>query len=511
MLRSSAHQPAHPSLDPLRPTSPPSPTEEVGLTSHGRRVRSRSPEPDQEPATFHLFNSLQPPAVLASPLDSPRLRERESEPLRHPLDTEPSHFRAPEGGPVRKTARKASSRVTLPPLTNPQQPPFGGAGLGFLFGAAPVRRSENKSGVSQASLPPPAGREAIASGVTFSVMPHELARLSASSSRPLVVRGSSSDGSLLVAYSDALAPQAADRSPPRAPAVPERDGKALAPALQAPVPQAEEREPAAPGRAEFDPVTSQVAKTLRSRLRKALGEGTDANAIYSDLLRPAAGSWAHLKERRLAFTPEFLAAVLLVLPTLANDDERTVLGQAVGALRVPAKTRRGRGTLGRAARSVIGEALAHEAVQARVPLEATMAFLKGANAGGARQWLGYDSNNRFNTDRNGEYGNPRNQFTASGAAHGIPQALARRLARQAQDSGPAQLEAVLAAATRLGSLLGDRSAKQGRETTLEAVTSTIDATSLPPATMTKLKEHFSAALRLPGAESGDELSDDAVS
>ncbi|MES2480628.1 MAG: hypothetical protein V4609_01425 [Pseudomonadota bacterium] len=518
MQPTSTHGAHGRSADPTRRPSPLSlgdQAEQIGETSSRRRVRSRSPEPRQEPASFHGFTSSQLLSVLASPVTSLSLTDRDAEPLpqqQDPLNAQTSPFLAPEGGPVRKAARRVRSSIVLPPLTTQQQPPSSAPGIGFVFGTGAASRGENKSRVTQEPMAPAAGQQAIASGQTFSVTAQELAALSASSSRPLVVRGSSSDGRFLVAYADPVAaPQGPGQQAPAEPRLAVLD-LALAPQVPQPAVNPQEAQELAPHAQAFDPVASQLAKTLRSRLRKALASGTDAKAIYRDFLRPAAGNWDQLKDKRQAFTPEFLVAVLLVLPSLANDDERTVLGQAVGELRVPAKTARGRGTLGRAARAVIGQALAHEAVQARVPLDALMVFLTGANAGGARQWHPYTEEMKAQTGRRGVLGDSRNQFTGRAVVYGIAQALAGRLARQAQEAGPAQLDAVLATATRLGSLLGAGQLKGTiRKATLEAVASVLDGTSLPPATKTQLKDRFSTAYCWPGTESGDELSDDAAS
>jgi hypothetical protein len=501
MQPTSTHGAHGRSGDPARPPSPQSQGDQVGATSSRRRVRSRSPEVRQEPASFHGFTNSQQLSVLASPVASPSLTDRDAEPLpqqQDPFNAETSPFQAPEGGPVRKAARRVRSSVVLPPLTTPQQPRSSGHGIGFVYGAAPANRGENKSQAVQVSAPV-LRPGPIASGVTFRVSADALAALSSTSSRPLVVKGSVSDGSFLVAYADLPAPQPAPAQPvanrlgPDAPAERELDGKGHAPALQPPAPQADQEQAPAPRHTPIDPVNSRVAKLLRSRLRSALLNGQDDHTIYKNNLRQSAGAWEHLKHQRLAFTPEFLVAVLLALPSLEIDGAITCLGRAVGRLRVPSRTIRGSGTLGAQARHVIGEALGHAAVQARVPLGKMLTFLQGADEQGSVA----------RPDQR-----PRRQFTQHGAPYGIPQALARRLAREAQAAAPGDLQAALAAAEQLGKVLSKDTQK--RQATLNAVTSEIDAADLPAAVKAQLKDRFQPEFQLPTTQDDvANMSDDA--
>lgn len=418
-----------------------------------------SPEPQRQHASFQDLNGESALSVMTTSSRQRRVREREAVQLENGSDQDT------------KISKTPGSRLTRTAHGNHGQS-SASVGMGFIYGSA--------SFATQLAYP---------SGLSFAVTPQELAQLRAASDRPLIETGSSSDGKLLAHFTaSAAVPLAA---PGHA------SEQAVNQGAPAPAPVADEHAQAAP-QASFDPVNSKFAKTLRSKLRKALKDGVGYKNISSELLRPSAGDYRQLREKRSAFTPEFLVTVLKVLPDLESNPI-TTLGKAVGCLGVPEKTPGYRGSkgmmtgsLGGKARSVIGEALAHEAVQSRVSLDALIDFLSGADQTEPRP----EKNRKF----------PRRRFSGNGMDYGIPQALGKRLGREAQDASPAMRDSVRATTARLCLMLDK---DRNKDRTLTAVNEGIDASSASAGVKTWLKDEFKTRFLLPPpASDGEELSAD---
>ena len=137
--------------------------------------------------------------------------------------------------------------------------------------------------------------------------------------------------------------------------------------------------------------------------------------------------------------------VLRTLSTVEDDDAIRRLGNAFGRLRVFGVHRQGKefagsGTLGREARQVIDEGLGHPAILGSVPLCRLLKFLDAAN----------ETGKPISVKRDGHFVNagPRTQFTTASAPYGIPQALARRLVREATEAAGGDLTHVLAPAVK---------------------------------------------------------------
>jgi len=450
----------------------------TGRSPDGRLVQ---PSSQQENATASYLDvhSSSRPSILDSPRTSPRRRGRESE-----ADGD-------EPGPERKSSKHAKSRHNLPPLTLPPPLRAGSPRLGFIYGRTPT---ESKCA---SSPPPPLSQRDIPANQPFTVTASELERLRATTTRTLVEVSSSSNGTFVVRFEDPPAPAQAPANGVPQPAPVERqaeeparaDGEAIVapgdrtpPQRRSPIPK--RPDPSDRALPSFDPVSSQVAKVFRGQLRKALAAGTSDEALYKRLIVPMAGSRLHLTRESLAFTPEFLVAVLLVLPTL-DEAQRTTLGNAVGRLRM-----NGSGKLSSSTRFAIADALEHESVRSRVSLDALLAFLAGTEKTESRRW------SKTGDDR------PLRYFTNNGYRCGIPQALAKLLARELQDADPQDLAPVLATTRRLALTLAPETYGRGR--TQSAVTDAINATSAPAAAKQQVIQEFLLGY-LPIADRAEEV------
>ncbi len=463
------------------PVSPQSESERIGAAGHRARVRSRSPEAEREVTpSFQAHSGEQYPSILRSP-NSPGLRARQTGVLPMHHASLPS-FQAPDGGRARKVARSTSS-IVLPPLTGPQlQPQPAAAGLNMpVQGVSPARLAEIRGALEVASA--------------IWITSQELASLTSLSLPPLAARGSTSDGRFLVAYAtppaQQLVPEQADRVGPGPIVERELDSKARSPVpvpVPAPVPvpvDAHEDEadaqvvPARPQHA-FEPVSSVQAKILRADLLRRLNRGDSEKDIYHDVIRKHMGHGLREPGDRLAFTHEFLTALLLVLPKLAQDAHASLLGRALGRKR----PRGGGSYLSLPARSAIGRALAHPAVQERVPLDRIVLLLRAANQTGGV----------------GRFNKPRDEFTRSGAAHGIPQALARRLVKDAERAA-GDVAPVLATAQRLGAAMTP--GRRRVDNTYQVVMDEIDKAVVSAGVKKQIKAHFTLGYF---AKDSDELS-----
>ncbi|HSW20966.1 MAG TPA: hypothetical protein VLJ86_27335 [Ramlibacter sp.] len=310
--------PTHMTLSPL------SQLDDVGETASRRRVRSRSPEREEQPPSFRDF---QMPAFMTHyNAEPPALRERETEQVCEDESEQPAMQAAQDASGAAVHKRRKAIR----PLPAPQR-------VGFIFG----NRAEHKGGQ------PPLSEQYGSSSSGAIYAPAHVS--SSAAPRRAVGIGSSSSASVNEHK--------------------QSGGK------RHPAPQVQPQAPAQPLAASPEEVSSAArAGVLRKRISAALERQPDHEAIYD-----AIEKWRFplgTQTSTLAFDRQFLSAILQMLPQLDSDDQIETLGKAVGLCR-SYYTYHGEDTL-----AEVEAALRDPLVVSHVSMASIVKFLKAADETG---------------------------------------------------------------------------------------------------------------------------------